>query len=229
MISILKCEDLAIGYNNDIVLNDINFELFEGEYLYIIGDNGIGKSTLLNTILGLNNPVKGKVFLDTKNIGYLPQQKSIQGEFPATVMEIVMSAFLNQKKLTFWYKKEEKETALRVLEELDILDLKKSSFKTLSGGQKQRVLLARALCSTDKILFLDEPNSGLDPETTLEFYNIIAMLNKEKKLTIVMVSHDIETLPKYATKVLCLQKNKAFFGTLSEYQSYIGGESNGTI
>ena len=100
--------------------------------------------------------------------------------------------------------------------QLGILDIKNKSYKTLSGGQQQRVLLARALCATDKILFLDEPVSGLDPKITTEFYEIIKELN-QSGITVVMISHDVKAAVKNASKILHLDKNLVFFGTTENY------------
>ena len=148
-------------------------------------------------------------------IGYLPQKSNLQKDFPASVMEIVLSGTLNDNGL--FYTRKQKKKAISAMESLGILDLKKQSFMELSGGQQQRVLLARALCATEDILFLDEPVAGLDPKVTLEMYEMIRTLN-EIGITIVMISHDIEAALEYSNHILHLNKDVDFFGTTEEYK-----------
>lgn len=221
------CNDVTLGYNSKIVSKNINFSIEHGDYLIIIGENGCGKSTLVKTLLGLTPIISGELSLGNgllKNeIGYLPQQSDLQKDFPASVYEVVISGFLNKCKLRPFYNKEEKIKTLENMEKLDILNLKDQCFRNLSGGQRQRVLLARALCSTSKLLLLDEPVSGLDPNTTKELYKLIKKLNEDT--TIIMISHDIETSMSHANKVLHLKKfdvNKEeskhhFFGSKEQY------------
>ena len=213
------CKDLSIGYENQTLIDDISFEICEGDYVSIVGENGAGKSTLMKTMLGLISPLDGKIKLEDlrkDEIGYLPQQELIKKDFPATVKEIVLSGFLNSAKLRPFYNKKEKEIAKRNMEILQIGSLENKSYSELSGGQKQRVLLARALSATSKILFLDEPIAGLDPIVTKELYSIIEKINKELNITIIMISHDLEEAIKYSNKVIYIGK-KFFFGPTSEF------------
>ena len=124
---------------------------------------------------------------------------------------------LDQKGKSFFYHAKEKERAEYNLKRLGIEGLKKKSYRNLSGGQQQRVLLARALCATDKIIFLDEPISGLDPVVTTEFYQLIERINREDNISVVMISHDISTALKSADKILHIKKEEAFFGTKAEF------------
>lgn len=217
----LSCENITIAYEKNIVVKNISFQIEQGDYMCILGENGAGKSTLLKGILGLVPLVDGTVLLegDMKkiDIGYLPQQTQIQKDFPASVYEVVLSGCLNQKGKSFFYHAKEKERAEYNLKRLGIEELKKKSYRNLSGGQQQRVLLARALCATDKIIFLDEPISGLDPVVTTEFYQLIERINREDNISVVMISHDINTALKSADKILHIKKEEAFFGTKAEY------------
>lgn len=200
---LLSCENLIIGYGNRPVSKELNFSLDEGEYFCIVGENGSGKSTLFKTLLGLIPPLGGKIDFPAggKGVGYLPQQLSLQDDFPATVEEIVLSGNLGRMGLRPFYLKEEKARSAQAMKRLSIENLAKSSYFDLSGGQKQRVLLARALCAMDKVLFLDEPVAGLDPSVSRELYEFIYQLNLEG-VSILMVSHDLEAVNKYADKVL---------------------------
>ncbi len=164
---LICCHDAGLGYENKAIIEHFNFEVQSGDYVCVVGENGSGKSTLLKTILGLIKQVSGEVVLsdDIKNgaIGYLPQQTQVQRNFPASVMEVVMSGFLNQKKRFTFYRNEDKKRAIYNMKRLGIESLQKACYGNLSGGQQQRVLLARALCAARDILVLDEPVTGLDP------------------------------------------------------------------
>ena len=232
---ILECSNVTLGYDNRIVAGNINFSINNGDYLCIVGENGTGKSTLIKTLLGLIKPLDGKVNVNVgkslKGVGYLPQQTAIQRDFPASVWEVVLSGVLNEEHNSPFYSKRDKNEAMKNLEKLDIVNLKKRCYRELSGGQQQRVLLARALCATDSLLILDEPVTGLDPAASLDFYEEIKKLNREG-VTIVMVTHDIKNAMKYATHILHLEQGDDFFGTVDEYRKskvsnmFLGGRNN---
>jgi zinc transport system ATP-binding protein len=220
-MKIFECKKLSIGYGNKVVCKNINFEVRKGQYICVIGENGSGKSTLLKTILGLNKTVSGKIVFDkefpSNSIGYLPQQSDMQKDFPATVKEVIMSGFVGAMGFRPFYKREEKAKAEKIMEELEIKDLAKKSYKELSGGQQQRVLLARALCATNELLVMDEPVTGLDSKAIRKFYALIKKLNKENGLTIIMVSHNIDKVIDYASDIIYLSTEKAFVGTKEEF------------
>lgn len=216
----LVCQDLTLGYEGQQILSGLSFSVEEGDYLCILGENGSGKTTLMKTILGLRKPMSGTIItgdgLDSREIGYLPQQDSIQRDFPASVREIVLSGFQGQCGLRPFYTKAEKKQADENIELMGISHLKKRCYRELSGGQQQRVLLARALCATKKMLLLDEPVAGLDPGVTQEMYGLIELLNKERGITVIMISHDIRAALQFANKILHIG-GEIFFGTRDEY------------
>ena len=217
----LICQDLCVGYDGKAVLQDLNFAVFSGDYLCIVGENGSGKSTLMKTILGLQQPVRGRILtldgLRKNEIGYLPQQTQVQKDFPASVREIVLSGCQGRCGSRPFYNKEEKQLAADAMEKMQIAQLAKRCYRELSGGQQQRVLLARALCATRKMLLLDEPVSGLDPKVTAEMYALIEKLNRgEDGITVIMISHDIAAAVKYASHILHIG-DAVFFGTKTEY------------
>lgn len=217
-MALLSFENISIGYDNNPIVEKLNFEVEQGDYLTVLGENGAGKSTLLKTMLGLMKPLSGKIVFDKKvkktEIGYLPQQTVVQKDFPASVWEIVISGCLSKTGLRPFYSKQEKEIAEANIKKLGLEDLKKRCYRELSGGQQQRVLLARALCASNKLLVLDEPVTGLDPKVTVQLYEIIASLNKEG-ITIIMISHDLQAL-QYANKVLHIG-HQTFFGSKEDY------------
>ena len=216
----LICRDLTIGYGNKTILKNINFEVNGGNYLCIVGENGSGKSTLLKTLLGLLAPIGGKVIfgdgLCRDELGYLPQQTDVQKDFPASVREIVLSGCQGRCGLRPFYSKDEKRLAKSAMDKLEIASLEKRCFRELSGGQRQRALLARALCGARKMLFLDEPVSGLDPKSTADMYGLVESINREDNIAVVMISHDIVSAVKYASHILHIGNN-IFFGTKEEY------------
>lgn len=216
----IECQNLTVGYDGRAILKDINFTVNRGDYLCIIGENGAGKTTLLRTLLGLLPPVSGKILfgdgLERKRCGYLPQQTVIQRDFPASVSEIVLSGCQNRCGLRPFYRKEEKEYVHKMMEKMGIAHLEDKCYRELSGGQQQRTLLARALCATQEMLFLDEPVSGLDPVATEEMYRLIEQINREDHITILMISHDIKAAVAYADHILEIGK-QIFLGTAQEY------------
>lgn len=216
----IGCQNLTVGYDGRAIMRDINFTVNRGDYLCIIGENGAGKTTLLRTLLGLQPPVSGKILfgdgLERKRCGYLPQQTVIQRDFPASVSEIVLSGCQNRCGLRPFYRKEEKEYAHKMMEKMGIAHLEDKCYRELSGGQQQRTLLARALCATQEMLFLDEPVSGLDSVATEEMYRLIEQINREDHITILMISHDIKAAVAYADHILEIGK-QIFLGTAQEY------------
>lgn len=215
----ITCKDLSLGYDGKVIVSNLNFEVNKGDYLCIVGENGTGKSTLMKTLLHLQEKISGEIQrgdgLKPYEIGYLPQQTLVQKDFPATVWEIVLSGTLPSCGRRPFYGRVQKEMARKQMEKLGIWNLRKRCYRNLSGGQQQRALLARALCATSKIILLDEPVTGLDPKVTLEFYELLSELNKTG-ITVIMVSHDLQAI-SYASHILHLDKTKSFFGTKQEY------------
>ena len=218
-MSLLEVKNLALGYDGEIIIKDLNFTVNRGDYLCIVGENGSGKSTLMKTLLNLNSPMKGSIIygegLHKNEIGYLPQQTVVQRDFPASVKEIVLSGCQARCGLRPFYNKEEKKLAEDNMKRLGISDFAARCYRELSGGQQQRVLPARALCATRTILLLDEPVSGLDPIVTAGMYDLIKELNDDG-ITIIMVSHDISASVRYASHILHIG-DTVFFGTKEVY------------
>ena len=206
-MALITVKDLSLGYEKTVVASGINFTVNEGDYFCIVGENGSGKTTLMKTLLGLKAPISGQIIrgdgLERNEIGYLPQQTEVQKDFPASVKEIVLSGCQGRCGRRPFYSKAEKALAAQQMERMGITPLASRCYSELSGGQQQRVLLARALCATRKVLLLDEPVSGLDPEATEHMYELIKQLNDEG-VTIIMISHDIMSVKKYASRILIL-------------------------
>lgn len=235
-MSLISCKNVYLKYENTSVVEDLSFNVEEGDYLCVVGENGSGKSTLIKSILGLKETASGHLHfgdgLTAKQIGYLPQQTTAQKDFPASVYEVVISGCIGKDKSRFFFSKKQKALAEKNMEKLDILHLKNKCYRELSGGQQQRVLLARALCATDKMILLDEPVTGLDPVVTAEFYSLLKKLNKESGITVIMVSHDLFAAVHNADHILHLKKTNSFFGKTQEYldsdiyKAFSGGNEN---
>ena len=192
----ITCENLAAGYEGHPVVSGLDFRVDKGDYLCIVGENGSGKTTLMRTILGLQKPVLGKILfgdgLRANGIGYLPQQASLQEDFPASVREVVLSGCQARLGRRPFYSKADKALAKQNMERMGIGALAGRCWRELSGGQQQRVLLARALCATRKL--------SLHREGT----------------TILMVTHDLPAAMRYATHILHIGE-PVFFGTREAY------------
>ena len=223
---LISGRNLTLGYDGQPIISNLSFSVEQGDYLCIVGENGSGKSTFVRTVLGLVEPLGGEIVykggLRKNEIGYIPQQSGIQRDFPSSVMEVVLSGCLNRHRKLFGYSADEKNKALSALERLGMDGCRKASFQELSGGQQQRVLLCRALMATEKLIFLDEPVTGLDPKTSSELYSIVDSLNRSG-ITIMMVTHDIHPALNDARTILHLSHNGYFFGPKEKYfQSPMG-------
>ena len=223
---LIQCDHVSMYYQNLLAVDDVSFTINRQDFLVIAGENGSGKTTLMKGILGLKPITSGSISYPgvTKNkIGYLPQIIDIQKDFPASVFEVVMSGFVNQLEKHFFYPKQYKEVALKNMRLLEIEPLKNTSFRDLSGGQRQRVLLARALCATETILFLDEPVASLDVSITRSLFELLGDLNTKHGITIVMITHDVADIIDQSTKVLRMNTNIDFYGKSDDYRRKFGG------
>lgn len=225
---LISVNSINMSYDGREVLGELSFEIFEGDYLCIVGENGSGKSTLVDGLLGLKRVDRGSiVYADgftKKQLGFLPQKTEVQADFPATSMEIVLSGCAGKTGL--FYNKKSRELAFKNMEKLGITSIANQSFRELSGGQQQRVLLARALCAAEKMLVLDEPVTGLDPKATKDMYALINNVNKSENIAVVMITHDIPAAVKFANKILYLGKNRYFFGSTDEFAEKYGEKFN---
>jgi zinc transport system ATP-binding protein len=229
---LITCEKLSLGYEGQTVIRNLNFTVEHGDYLWVLGENGSGKTTLMRGILRLLKPVEGNILfcdeLKQGRIGYLPQQITLNRDFPAGVFEIVLSGNLGGMGMRPYYNTSEKKLAHEAIEQLGITGLRGKCFRELSGGQQRRVLLARALCAAQaeprsdgaehkaietscRLLVLDEPAASLDPLITAELYELLETLNKSMGITIIMVSHDSSAAEQYSNRILYMEKGLGVF------------------
>jgi len=224
-MGLIEISDLFFSYpTKKNVLNGINLNIEEGKFTCIVGENGSGKSTLLKCILGLNKGYTGQI-KKIDRIGYLPQKTEIQSNFPASIEEIIMSGTISNHINSIFYKKDDYEKVIGLMKHLDLYDIRKTSFADLSGGQQQRVLITRAVGATEKLIVLDEPTSALDPSIAKQIYELLDHLKNHEKITILMVSHDIDRALKYADNVIEIHDGKVqFAGSANEYKLFKGDE-----
>jgi len=219
-MELIRCTDLSFTYEGRCAVAHADFSVNEKDYICIVGENGSGKTTLVKGLLGLKAPSAGRieyVGISSNEIGYLPQTVTLRKDFPATVYEAVISGCLPGLGRRPFYGRKEKTKARENMEFLGIGDIACCRYSELSGGQRQRALLARALCATEKLLILDEPAAGLDPVITNELYSLVARLNRERGLTVVMVSHDLKCAIRFGSKILHLETEMCFFGDTKDY------------
>lgn len=223
---IVEISKLCYSNNGLDILHDINLTVNKGDFISIIGPNGGGKTTLLKLILGLLKPTRGSITMIQNNsnmsegaaIGYVPQHVNHNLNFPATALDVVlMGNHTPGRRFRFGNSSAEKQNAKETLAKLGIADCADRKIIALSGGQRQRVLIARALVSHPKLLVLDEPTASIDTKGQTEFYELLVELNKE--LTILMVSHDLMVVSNYAKSIACLNKRMHYhqsFGSSGE-------------
>jgi len=209
MEPLIKIQNLTIGYDRTPVLQNVSLDIFENDFLGVIGPNGGGKTTLVKAILGLLKPMEGKIDFrndingNKKPIGYLPQVKHIDRKFPITVADVVKSGLMMQNgSLSASNVKQKVDD---ILNETGIFDIRTKPIGELSGGQMQRVFLCRALISNPKVLILDEPDTFVDNRFEGELYEKLRVLND--KMTILLVSHDMGTIVKYVKTIACVNGN----------------------
>jgi zinc transport system ATP-binding protein len=213
--AVIEIKDLSFAYDRELVLKDINLEVNYKDFLVIIGPNGGGKSTLIKLMLGIYHFSKGSINILGKplnkeftEVGYVPQNTNVNINFPIKAIEVVMMGHSSKKQTLFGYKKQEINHAKSILDQVGMLEFANSKIGSLSGGQRQRVMIARALYSNAKILFLDEPTSNIDADGQKGIYELLKKLNKE--VTIIVISHDLSMVINYATKVAHINKKLIF-------------------
>lgn len=230
MDNILDVKNITVKYGSHMVLNNISFSIEKQDYIGLVGANGSGKTTLVKALLGLLPLGKGRVtWSESKNptnsVGYLPQV-AVTGNlfFPAEVHEIVATGLLGGKTFPKRISQNDNHLIDHILERLGIEDLKHRRIGDLSGGQQQRVLLARAMVSRPKLLILDEPTSALDPRVRESFFNLIDDINQNDQTSILLVSHDLGSIKRYAKKMMVLDRELMYFGPSSDFDLSFASE-----
>ncbi len=227
MPHILTTQNVSIHYGQNEAIRDVSFTIDEGDFVGLAGPNGAGKSTLIKAILGLIPISHGtitlfdtpqKTFADFGKIGYLPQKHTgINMLFPASVKEIVALGLLSDKRPPRVLTRIDWQKVTAALHDLDITSLQDHMISELSGGQQQKVMLARAIVAEPKLLIFDEPSTALDPESRNEFFTLVKKLNTEKKMTIILITHDTGYIGTHANKLLYIDRTLVYFGPITEF------------
>ena len=224
----VELEGVGVSYGEVRVLDGINLTVEPGDFLGIIGPNGSGKTTLLRVMLGLLEPQQGSVrlfgqaptaFREWRRLGYVPQRAALDPSLPVTVHEVVATGLVASLGVFQRVGKRERARVHEALARVGMEAHGRARIGALSTGQQQRVLIARALVSDPELIILDEPTGGVDPEAQTSFYAMLQHLNREREVTLILVSHDIGVVAKEVTKLACLNRRLIFHGRPGDFLS----------
>lgn len=211
-MNVIEIKNLAVAYGEGTVLENINLEIEEGDFIALVGPNGAGKSTLIKTILNFLKPITGTIKIngksykeERKKVAYVPQRGSVDWDFPTTLFDVVEMGSYGRVGFFKRVSKEEKEKVKKAIAQVDMLEFMDRQISQLSGGQQQRTFLARALVQDADIYLMDEPFQGVDAKTEKAIVAILKQLKTENK-TVLVVHHDLQTVPAYFDKVILLNK-----------------------
>jgi zinc transport system ATP-binding protein len=224
---IVSLKDVSVVFSNGFrALSGITLGVNSKDFLGLVGPNGSGKTTLIGTMLGLVRPTAGSVELfgqpltprSLRRVGYVPQRAIASDlNFPSTVFETVLLGRVSRSSPPRGYSEQDRKVVEDVLKHLNIAELRTRKIGELSGGQSQRVFLAKALASEPDLIILDEPTSGVDARSSLEFYQTLGHLNRDHGITVILASHDIGVVTRYTNRVACLNGSLFFHGTTSDF------------
>ncbi len=209
---IVAFKDVSYAYNSQTVLDQVNLEIAPRDFVWIVGPNGGGKTTLVKLLLGLLRPKSGSVSVFgspveecRERIGYMPQHAHLDLRFPVTVMDVTLMGRLNSGYLPRGYDSQDRDAALEALAAVSLDNLAHRQLGELSGGQQRRLLIARALACNPELLVLDEPTANLDRLVERELFDILRRLSE--RMTVIMVSHDPAFVSDFVKSVVCVNKS----------------------
>lgn len=218
----IRVEDLTVAYRDKPVLWDIDLEIPSGVLMAIVGPNGAGKTTAIKAMLGLLEPVAGRVEIygrpykeQRKQVAYVPQRTSVDWDFPTTVLDLVMMGRYGDLG---WFKRpgrKERDMAMEALTKVGMEKYAGRQISELSGGQQQRAFLARALVQEARIYFMDEPFQGVDATTERAIITLLREL-REKGKTLIVVHHDLQTVREYFDWVFLLNVRRIECGPVED-------------
>lgn len=225
--TIVELDNVSVQYSNGFeALTHITMQIYEKDFLGLIGPNGSGKTTLISVILGLIPPTTGSLKLfgesfvrsNLRRVGYVPQKAMASAtNFPSTVFETVLMGRVPNAGILHRFGKQDFRRVEEVLSLLGLYDLRKRKIGELSGGQSQRVFLAKALVADPQLLILDEPTSGVDTKSAAEFYGILGGLNRDRGITMILALHDIGMVTRLSNRIACMNGSLFFCGKTSDF------------
>ena len=211
----IEIKNLTVAYGENIALEDFNLDVEIGSLMALVGPNGAGKSTLIKTILKFLKQITGEIKINGKNLAYVPQRNSVDWDFPTTLFDVVEMGCYGRVGLFKRVNKEEEAKVLKAIEQVGMLEFKDRQISELSGGQQQRAFIARALVQEADIYLMDEPFQGVDSTTEKSIVDILKKLKSEGK-TLIVVHHDLQTVPTYFESVTFINKTVIASGKVKE-------------
>lgn len=208
---IISLRNVSVCYDGHTALDGVNLDIFEDDFIGIIGPNGGGKSSLVKAIMGAVEH-SGEIVIDEKlcrnnhyKVGYMPQVSQFDMRFPISIKEVVLSGLQTEKGFLRRYTKSDKLIAREILAKMGIEELASRPIGEVSGGQMQRALLCRAIISEPKLLILDEPTNFVDNSFEQEFYAMVGELSKQ--MAVIIVSHDLGTITSIVKSIVCVNRS----------------------
>ena len=222
-MKVIEIEKLVVAYDEDKpVLDNFNLDIEKGKMTAFVGPNGAGKSTLIKAILEFVKPKTGSITIngkkyaqEKKKIAYVPQRGSVDWDFPTTLYDVVEMGSYGRVGFLKRVPKSEKNRVMEAIEKVDMLEYVDRQISQLSGGQQQRVFIARALVQDAEIYLLDEPFQGIDKKTEGSIVKILKGLKEEGK-TVIVVHHDLQTVPEYFDEVVLINRKVIASGKVNE-------------
>lgn len=217
-MNLVTLNEVTLGYGKSIVLENISLSVERGVFLPFVGPNGAGKTTLLKAILGLLNPIKGKISLHCEKsaIGYVSQQKAIDPLYPVSVLDIVLMGAYPKMRYFGFNEKKFIERAMSLLRNFKLEEHASKIFSELSGGMRQKVIVARALMGDNSLLIMDEPTTELDHHSQMDLLQTLKALVKNEGKTVLMVHHGLELITELAETVCLVNEGKASIKPIKE-------------
>jgi zinc transport system ATP-binding protein len=205
---LIDADNVSVRLGNELVIDQVSLCIHSGEFIGLIGPNGAGKTTLLRTLLGLMQPTSGTIRREKATYDYIPQRGNMySGITPLSVLEVVKLGSRGSEP-----------KAIEALRAVQMEAYAHKPFNELSGGQQQRVAIAKALAANADVLILDEPTTGIDERSQLEFYDILRTL-QQRGITIIMVSHEVDAVLKLVTRVICLNRTILYDGPPEHFET----------
>lgn len=213
-MAVISVEDLNVAYGNHQVITDLSFTVNEGDFMVVIGENGVGKTTLVRALLGLLKPRSGEIDIPANTkVGYVPQFRNIDEEYPLSIRDFV--SLNSGKGIIPWLNKRERARVDRMIRMTDLTAIADRPLGLASGGEKQRAYLAQALLQSPQLLILDESTASLDNEMKYELLDLVTRFQQDN-LSVMFITHDWDLARHFGTRFLQMKPNVYNEGPINE-------------